>query len=120
MRRLFVIVALLAACATGGSVAPTPPREIATPAPVPGAVSRADYGDAWPLTVESGVVRCDLGHAVVFHAPDGTDYALNGIAMAEPEKYKDLHPIWADDPGGIAPKLSIGPLIELGLNLCSN
>jgi hypothetical protein len=76
-----------------------------TPAPVPGAVSRFEYGDAWPLTVESGVLRCE-GRAVVFRAPDGTDYAVNGVAMGDPA-FEDIESIWADDPSGIAPKLDM-------------
>jgi hypothetical protein len=80
-------------------------------------VTRADWGAGWPLTVDAGTLRCETGRAVVFQTPDGTKYALNGIASANP-KYKDLEPIWATDPSGLTPKMDIGPLIQAGLALC--
>lgn len=54
----------------------------------------------------------------MFVAPDGTDYGLNGTAMDF--GHKDIEPIWADNPTGLTPKLSIGPLIEAGLKLCDS
>lgn len=30
-----------------------------SPGTTSGAVSRAEFGDGWPLSVESGVVRCE-------------------------------------------------------------
>ena len=104
MRWLLAIVALVAACGGGDQSFR--------------AVTRADFGDDWPLTVESGTLRCEGGGAgigaVVFVAPDGTEYGVNGLAS----DYTDIDAIWADDPSGLVPKLSIGPLIEAGLELC--
>ncbi len=99
-----VALVLVAACG-GGPSGPTP-----TPA---GYVSRAMLGDEWPLTVEDGVLRCE-GSAVIIRV-GGTDYAVNGAATG---KGADIDPIWAADPSGISPKLSIGPLIDRGLALC--
>lgn len=30
-------------------------------------VTRQEFGDAWPLTVESGELECVQGHAIIFH-----------------------------------------------------
>jgi hypothetical protein len=82
-----------------------------------GSVSKADMGSDWPLTVDSGTLHCDA-LAVTFEAPDGTEYALNGVARDQTD-LPDIEPIWAPDPesgGGL--KKSIGPLIDRGLELC--
>jgi Protein of unknown function (DUF2511) len=104
--RLAAIIVILAGCSGSAPVA----------TPVLGAVSRAQYGDAWPLTVESGVLRCEPGQAVVFRAPDGSDYGVNGPSLDD--SYHHIEAIWAADPTGVSPKLSLGPLIQAGLALC--
>lgn len=81
----------------------------------PGYVSRTLLGDDWPLTVADGVLRCEPPSAVVFRS-GGTDYAVNGVATSAGHSYID--PIWAAGASGVAPKKSIGPLIERGLALC--
>jgi hypothetical protein len=84
-------------------------------------VSRAEFGDRWPLTVDSGTLRYEPGHAVVFRAPDGTDYAVNGSAHGG--RYRDIGAIWADntDPAtaDYIPKVDLAPLIDAGLALGS-
>lgn len=77
------------------------------------AVSAADFGENWPLTVEEGILRCEPPGAVVF-STGGKDYAVNG--MAATQGYDDIDPIWAD--GEVTPKENIGPLINAGLALC--
>jgi hypothetical protein len=104
--RHLLLVLLVAAC--GPSAAPTADD------PNTRRVSRADFGDEWPLTVESGTLSCQAGRAVVFLAPDGTAYGVNGTAA----NYEDIDPIWADSGVDYAPKKNIGPLIEAGLELC--
>jgi hypothetical protein len=58
---------------------------------------------------------------VVFKAPDGTDYAVNG--SAGDAGYPDIRPIWAANPDPLTsdyiPKIAITPLIDAGLRLCS-
>jgi hypothetical protein len=83
-------------------------------------VSRADYGSAWPLTVESGTLRCEEAGAVTFTSDDGATYWVNGTAgnEAEARGWKNIRPIWADDPTAEGLKISIGPLIDDGLALC--
>jgi hypothetical protein len=107
MRRLIVAAALgvtLSAC--GGN----PPGQ---------AVSRATMGEAWPLTVESGTLRCEPPGAVVFTA-GGVEYAVNGLALGQAAQkgWRDIEEIWADNPDPMLPKMDISPLINAGLALC--
>lgn len=99
------------------TAAPTArPAPTATPGRAPGVMVRADLGDAWPLTVDAIRVRCMYGNEVVLDA-DGTVYALNGTAKAR-KQYADLAPIWRDDPTGVGLKMSLQPLVDVGLPLC--
>jgi hypothetical protein len=79
-------------------------------------VSRADFGEDWPLTVDSGVLSCEDGGYVYFTA-DGTRYAVNGFAMTKGDAPR-INTIWANDPTGLSPRKNIGPLIDRGLALC--
>lgn len=81
-------------------------------------VSRDDFGSSWPLTVDSGTLRCEGegGFGAVVINADGTDYAVNGVAKGQ--GYEPIDPIWADDPELAGLKVSIGPLIDRGLALC--
>jgi hypothetical protein len=82
-------------------------------------VSRDEMGNDWPLTVESGTLRCagesGLGAATI--EVDGSRYALNGIAKAQ-NAGQDIQPIWASSDDGTGLKKSIGPLIDRALALC--
>lgn len=102
MRRVLVLGMLVAACSGGDS-----------PGYPPGYVTRSMLGDAWPLTVEEGVLRCEPPGAIIFET-GGVDYGVNGLAA----DFADLDPIWAADPSGVSPKKNIGPLIERGQALC--
>jgi hypothetical protein len=86
-------------------------------------VSKADMGRQWPLTVDSGVLACSGSSGageVTFRAPDGTTYAVNGLAKSGGNA--DIRPIWAPDRSmgpAMGMKKNISPLIERGLRLCS-
>ena len=103
VKRAAILLAL-AACTTGGG---------ADLAANERQVSRADFGNDWPLTVESGVLACEGAGAVTF-TTGGTTYAVNGLAQ---RTYPEIDAIWADAPGP-PPKKNIGPLIDRGLALC--
>lgn len=85
-------------------------------APTGDVVTGAEFGDAWPLTVDHGTLRCEPPGAVIFQAPDGSDYAVNGLASSQ--GYPEIGPIWADDPDPLILKLSIAPILDRGLALC--
>lgn len=80
-------------------------------------LGRADWGDEWPLTVDSGTVRCEDGGLVLFEA-DGTTYAVNGTAMSQRPELPEVDEIWADNPDIPGAKIDIGPVLDSGLELC--
>jgi hypothetical protein len=85
-------------------------------------ISRTDLGDAWPLTVDTGVLSCigRKGVGLVTFTVDGVTYAVNGLAK-QGGRWESIDAIWIDDPNiKVEPpvKKNIGPLIERGLALC--
>jgi len=106
---------------------PVPPTATKAPTAQPassgasgGKVSRADFGEAWPLTIEEGTLACVPGNRIVLFA-NGQVYAVNGLARGNMAQrgWRDIQEIWADAPGDLGLKKDIGPLIERGLTLCS-
>ncbi len=78
-------------------------------------VTAADFGEQWPFSVSEGYVRCDA-QGVVFYAK-ADEYNLSAAA----ENPEPLAKIWKDAPGAPAPnatKMSLAPVIEVGLKLC--
>lgn len=82
-------------------------------------VTRAEYGDAWPFTVESGYLDCRDGYAALFRA-NGVEYQLNGFAASR--GYAAIDPIWRDrndnEPGGLQLKVNLGQLVDRALKEC--
>ena len=60
-------------------------------------ISRVDYGEDWPFTVEEGVLSCNLSE-VVFTA-GGVSYGINGSAMGS-GNYAEVEAIWRLAPLG--------------------
>lgn len=81
-----------------------------------GEISREEYGESWPFTVDSGRLECWRGSAAVFVA-DGTVYQLNGVAKQM--GHAPIDPIWRDNPAIPGTKISLGPVIQRALTLCS-
>lgn len=117
--------------------APAPVREqvLAPPQPVlrgsdgraVQAVSALEFGDAWPLSVHSGDLRCVLPlperpdqHALVF-VNAGRTYALNGVARTHAVRmgWLELAAIWRDNPAVAGAKVPITPLVNRAERLCS-
>lgn len=78
---------------------------------------KEDYGDAWPFTVDQGIVRCVAPRNEIVFSSGGKAYAVNGTAKAN-DLYADIGQIWKDDPTIAGAKISIGPILDLGLSLC--
>lgn len=76
-------------------------------------VSKDDFGDSWPLTVDRGVVANRNGAIIFRH--EGQEYQLNGIAIAQ--GHQPIDPIWKNNPNNPSMKLNIGVLINVGLEL---
>jgi hypothetical protein len=103
-----------------GKSADAPAKEQA--APDPGALAESDFPKGeWPLTVSEGVVRCE-GSAgsgsVIFRAPDGTDYAVNGTAKTVKQDLPEIEEIWKKDPDVPGARINISPVSDRGLELC--
>lgn len=74
----------------------------------------------WPFDAPSVTVACrnPVGRGtgrVTVKTPDGQEYAVNGLAR---NHYPDVEPIWLDDPETPGLKVSVGDLIQRGLELC--
>lgn len=112
MRYLALMTVLLVGCV--GS-APVTPADAGgdDAAGQAGAISRAELGDDWPLTIDSGVLACEPVNEVVIVGPDGRTYGLNGAARGS-ERWADGVEILRD---GMTPA-DLGELIERGLALC--
>jgi hypothetical protein len=78
-------------------------------------VSRGQFGEQWPFTVEQGVLQGRGWGSVTFKAR-GEEYAVNGVAKGR--GFKDIDAIWAND-SETGLKKNIGPIIERGLELCA-
>ena len=81
-------------------------------------VSRQEYGDEWPFTVERGELWCvSPGRNVLFVA-DGVNYAVNDRARAS-KRWVDIEGrIWREDPKIPGTRVSLSNLIQRGLTFC--
>lgn len=79
-------------------------------------VSRDQFKDEWPLTVEMGRVSCLGGDAYLFTEPGGKVYGLNGVALQN--GYPRIDPIWRDNPKLNGAKMSLSPLFEVAEKQC--
>ncbi|XUO88416.1 DUF2511 domain-containing protein [Halomonas sp. KM072] len=79
-------------------------------------VTREEYGDDWPFTVDSGRLDCRQGGAAVFTSGQWT-YQLNGVASQK--GYADLAPIWRDNPAIPGAKVSISDMISVARQQCA-
>ena len=81
-------------------------------------VDRADYGEAWPLTVAGGTLECEHESRessrvfVTLDTADGIMYGLNGSARSF--GYPDVKSVLR--PGRTL--VDVQPLIDRGLTLC--
>jgi hypothetical protein len=88
-------------------------------------INTYNFSGEWPLTVSAGKLECEK----VSGSPDaqlvtlttgGTTYAVNGMARGYAEKrgWVAIDEIWKADPEFPKLKVTIGPLIDKGLDLC--
>ena len=96
----------------------TPPTVSESPSPDANrrSISKTNFSGEWMLTVDDGELLCVSPKSVVFIAPDGTKYGVNGTA--KDFGYPDIRPIWKDNPAIEGTKIDIGSLINEGLKLC--
>jgi hypothetical protein len=87
-------------------------------------ITRAEYGDKWPFTVDEGVLSFrDTGRTVgttrmveVTFTADGVTYGINGTAKGN-DRYSDVDAIWANNPSCPGARKDIGPILDRGLAL---
>ena len=80
-------------------------------------ISRDDLGDAWPFTVNSGVIACNHPSSAVVFFTNEKMYAVNGVAKGQ-NRYADAREILRDHPSVAGSKIDIGPILDRGLKLC--
>lgn len=79
-------------------------------------VSADQFGDKWPLTVDKGTLHCEPPTRIVFTAPDGQKYGVNGSAAND---YISILEITKDTENmGYKFKMSPNILIDEGMKLC--
>jgi hypothetical protein len=92
-------------------------------APTERYVSQADFGEAWPLTVPGGMLRCEGPGAVSFETDEGIVHAVNRTAKEWSRTnnlaWKDIEAIRAPVPSAAGRMLALAPLIDDGLILCN-
>lgn len=77
----------------------------------PGYVSKETMGEAWPLSIDKGILACTDKREVILITVSGI-YAVNDIALEQMEVYnwKDIYEVTL--PG------VVDPLLDVGLALC--
>lgn len=96
------------------------PLALAAP---PKLISAEDFGDAWPFVPEEMHLQCLPGNAVVVTDPEtGRMYGVNGAASGKARQLglDPLEQVWAESRSIPGTKVSVGPVIEAGVELCSD
>jgi hypothetical protein len=78
-------------------------------------VTREQFGEKWPLTVDRAYVGCVIGRLALIKI-NGKTYGLTGAARAQ--GYPPLDNLWRDNPDLPGAKVTISPLTELALKQC--
>jgi hypothetical protein len=133
LKTLFVIIALLASLAPGCRQSDRERH-----------ITKAEFGTAWPFSVDEGIVKClPLGAGAVVFETGGKTYAVNGIArgFARSHGFLAIDAIWLQDPHflemakqiaasknepvvkvleemGTPTRISIQPILDTGVSLC--
>lgn len=111
------------------TIAPAIPADTSAPAPTArpaGYIERGDIGEKWPLTVESGLLKCARltgGVIVVILQVGEATYAINGSARSPARMAQfgwmdidEIHNKELDATGLL--KYPLTPLLDKGLALC--
>ncbi|MCK8640473.1 YebY family protein [Acinetobacter schindleri] len=82
-------------------------------------VTADQFGDKWPLTVDKGTLHCEPPTRIVFTAPDGQKYGVNGSAAND---YITILEITKEHTVDIGTTFKMDPsvLIEEGMKLCQS
>lgn len=118
---LSVAALMLTACSTESDLTlhlDDPPHAETTEAD--NLITRKEYGDAWPFTLDELQLFCLQGAVIVSNVDTGDSYPINGVASGRADTLRlfPLEQIWRDNPEIAGTKVSVGPLIERGLTMC--
>ena len=89
-------------------------------------VTRQEFAEDWPLTLDVVTLRCKWPDSermqlrALLIEVGGDFYAINGVARVHAAKngWRDVKPIWRDDPRNPGAKVPLSPLIERAEVLC--
>ncbi|QPO19595.1 DUF2511 domain-containing protein [Pseudomonas sp. Y39-6] len=84
-------------------------------------ISSADFGEAWPFTVDSVDLMCDgPSPKALARTSDGTVYALNGSArtIAKSRGWADGQDITKPNPSMPAIKMDYSNFVQIAQDLC--
>lgn len=94
------------------------PLAVAAP---PKLISAEDFGDSWPFVPEEMHLQCLPGKAVVVTDPEtGRMYGVNGAASGKARQLglEPLDQVWAESQTNPGARVSVGSVLEQGLELC--
>jgi len=107
------------------TVSPSPQSEPIQASLASVRVTKAQYGEDWPFTVDEGVLACEniKGDKTVTLTANGITYIVNSLPKGTETRgnkkfVRILGAIWAKNPKGPAPYKPIGAIIDRGLSLC--
>lgn len=78
-------------------------------------ITKAEFGDEWPFTVDEGRIECRKAGALVFVHGE-FEYQLNG--MASQLGYASINSIWRWNPDIEGARIPITPIIQRAQKLC--
>ena len=78
-------------------------------------ITRAEFGDKWPFTVDEGRIECREAGALIFVHGD-FEYQLNGTASQL--GYTSINSIWRWNPDIEGTRIPITPVIQRAQKLC--
>lgn len=126
LRRLAAIAAV---CSLAGCGSDSEPAAANAPEPAPAAkqqsitiIDQDTFGAEWPFTQPEMHLACLQGSAVVvMDVNTGTMYPVNGVASGKANSMamEPLASIWRDSAEIPGTKVSVGPVIARGLELCN-
>lgn len=81
------------------------------------AITSAQYGDKWPLTVEKGTLSCEPLDRIIFTTSEGQRFGVNGSASSN--QLSILEIAKETENLGVKFKMDTSFLIDEGMKLCN-
>lgn len=78
-------------------------------------ITKEEFGDKWPFTVDEGRIECRQAGALVFVSGE-FEYQLNG--MASQLGYASINSVWRWNPDIEGTRIPLTPVIQRAQSLC--